>query len=87
MGETVYSFGHMLYEMCAGYPLKKALIEDKYCPRGFQPDAGKLVVHIKYFYFLSSLSLLSLSSLSLSLLSTWVQSTIAKGYAMYFLCV
>jgi len=42
VGETVYSFGHVLYEMCAGRPLKGALMESDTCPRGFQPDAGKI---------------------------------------------
>jgi len=43
VGETVYSFGHVLYEMCAGRPLKKPLMNSDTCPRGFQPDAGEWV--------------------------------------------
>ena len=40
MGEIVYSFGHMLYEMLASSPLNKASID--VCPSSFPSDLGNL---------------------------------------------
>ena len=39
--ECVYSFGHMLYEMCAGQPLKTATFDESQLPHNVPEAAGE----------------------------------------------